>query len=105
MAGSASESGSRARAYTERATSALTSRRSAHHPLAAPCPGRHRETKTMRSVQRALVRALSVLSLVVVSACSGARPIPADAHTTVISLDKIDCADCGEKIISDLRER
>lgn len=37
--------------------------------------------------------------------CSGAQAIPQDARTTVISLEKIDCADCGEEIVTDLRER
>ena len=39
------------------------------------------------------------------AACSGARPVPADAHTTVVSLTKIDCSDCGDQIVADLRAR
>jgi thiol-disulfide isomerase/thioredoxin len=37
--------------------------------------------------------------------CGGAKPIPADALTAVVSLDRIDCADCGDQIVADLRER
>jgi thiol-disulfide isomerase/thioredoxin len=39
------------------------------------------------------------------AACSGARPVPADVRTTVVSLTKIDCSDCGDQIVADLRER
>lgn len=38
-------------------------------------------------------------------ACGAARPIPEDAQKTIISLEKIDCSDCGDKIVSDLRNR
>jgi len=47
----------------------------------------------------------AALALVFSAACSGARPIPADARTTVVSLARIDCSDCGEEIVADLRER
>ncbi len=40
-----------------------------------------------------------------VTACGGAQPIPADARTVVVSLDRIDCADCGDEIVTDLRAR
>ena len=33
------------------------------------------------------------------------RGIPADARTTVTSLVQVDCSDCGERIVADLRER
>lgn len=53
-----------------------------------------------RSVLVALVLAL----LALVAACGGAQ-VPADARTTVVSLQKIDCAECGVEIIEDLRKR
>jgi hypothetical protein len=37
-----------------------------------------------------------------VAACSGA---PKDAKHVTVSLEKIDCADCGDEIVTDLRER
>jgi thiol-disulfide isomerase/thioredoxin len=36
------------------------------------------------------------------TACGG---VPADAKHVTVSLDKIDCADCGEEIVTDLRAR
>jgi thiol-disulfide isomerase/thioredoxin len=54
----------------------------------------------MRSV-RTLLLPLALL----IAACGGAQPIPADARTTVVSLGRIDCADCGDKIVADLREQ
>ncbi len=36
------------------------------------------------------------------SACSG---VPKDAKHVTISLEKVDCADCGEEIVTDLRGR
>jgi thiol-disulfide isomerase/thioredoxin len=39
------------------------------------------------------------------AACSGVPSIPADAQRTVVSLERIDCADCGDEIIADLRAR
>lgn len=53
-------------------------------------------------MRRSLSSALAALAL---AACSGAQPIPTDAKLTVISLERIDCSDCGDKIVSDLRER
>lgn len=44
-------------------------------------------------------------AIAVLAACGGVRPVPADALTTVVSLTKIDCADCGDQIVADLRER
>lgn len=40
-----------------------------------------------------------------VAACGGAPPIPADAQRVVVSLDRIDCSDCGDRIVTDLRSR
>lgn len=51
------------------------------------------------------MKALSLFALVTLAACGGARTIPADAQTAVVSLDRIDCADCGDQIVADLRER
>ncbi len=53
---------------------------------------------------RTLLRSLMVGMLVVLSACGGVQ-IPADARKTVVSLDKIDCSDCGDEIVADLRTR
>ncbi|HSN99101.1 MAG TPA: thioredoxin family protein [Candidatus Nanopelagicales bacterium] len=46
---------------------------------------------------------VSLACAFVLAAC-GAQPLP-DARTTVISLQKIDCAECGHEIVSDLRRR
>src|SRR6266550_2484713 len=48
-----------------------------------------------------LASCLSALEL----SCSGAQPTPRDAKTTVVSLVQVDCSDCGEKIVADLRSR
>jgi thiol-disulfide isomerase/thioredoxin len=39
-----------------------------------------------------------------VAACGGPQ-VPSDAKSTVISLAKIDCAECGDEIVGDLRQR
>jgi thiol-disulfide isomerase/thioredoxin len=49
-------------------------------------------------------RSVMALLLLGLAAC-GAPQIPADAHKTVISLDKIDCSDCGDGIVADMRRR
>jgi thiol-disulfide isomerase/thioredoxin len=56
---------------------------------------------------RCVKNALSTLALaaLLTAGCGGAPPIPSDAQTAVISLDRIDCADCGAQIVADLRER
>ena len=46
----------------------------------------------------------AALSLALAS-CGAPETIPADAIRTVVSLDKIDCADCGDQMVADLRER
>jgi thiol-disulfide isomerase/thioredoxin len=47
---------------------------------------------------------LASLLALVVTACAGAPPAPrTDAHVTVVSLDRLDCAACGAQIVSDLR--
>ena len=48
---------------------------------------------------------LQLSAALVLAACGGARPVPSDARTTVVSLTKIDCSGCGDQIISDLRAR
>lgn len=53
----------------------------------------------MRPFLPALLLALSI------AACSGAQTIPQDARQVVVSLQRIDCADCGEEIVAALRER
>ncbi|WP_437677646.1 TlpA family protein disulfide reductase [Sorangium sp. So ce131] len=48
----------------------------------------------------------SVLALAAcLSACGGAQPTPDDARTTVVSLQRIDCEECGAELVEDLRER
>ncbi|MCC6559449.1 MAG: thioredoxin family protein [Polyangiaceae bacterium] len=53
------------------------------------------------------MRAATLLCALVLSAaaCSGAQHVPADARTTVVSLRKIDCAECGHEIVADIRQR
>lgn len=53
------------------------------------------------------IRAVMLVLLLFVAGvgCSGAQPIPSDARTVVVSLEKIDCADCGDEIVTDLRQR
>jgi thiol-disulfide isomerase/thioredoxin len=48
---------------------------------------------------------LGALLISAAAACSGARPTPSDARTTVVSLTRIDCSDCGDEIVADLRQR
>ncbi|MDI3283637.1 thioredoxin family protein [Polyangium sp. 15x6] len=43
-------------------------------------------------------------AFVLLTACGGARSYPKDARTVIVSLDKIDCSDCGDDIARDLRE-
>ena len=57
----------------------------------------------MADVIRTLARA-AALSLALAS-CGAPETIPADAVRTVVSLDKIDCAECGDEIVTALRER
>jgi thiol-disulfide isomerase/thioredoxin len=47
----------------------------------------------------------AVLAISILSACGGARLVPSDARTVVVSLTRIDCSDCGDEIVSDLRAR
>lgn len=54
---------------------------------------------------RALAMALLITLSATTTACGGAKPVPADARTTVISLQKLDCAECGDEIVADLRQR
>jgi len=41
------------------------------------------------------------LVCLILTACGGPQ-IPADARKTVVSLDKIDCSDCGDGIVADM---
>jgi thiol-disulfide isomerase/thioredoxin len=54
---------------------------------------------------RFVTKVFSAFAMLALCACGGSRAIPADARTAVVSLDRIDCADCGDQIVSDLRER
>src|SRR4051812_38876572 len=56
-----------------------------------------------RSFLSAALGALAMLTLSL-GACGGAQ-IPPDARVTVLSLDHLDCADCGDKLAAKLRER
>jgi thiol-disulfide isomerase/thioredoxin len=53
---------------------------------------------------RTFLNSIIVALLVVLSACGGPQ-IPANARKTVVSLDKIDCSDCGDEIVADMRKR
>lgn len=44
------------------------------------------------------------LFVLILAACSGSQ-IPANARKTVVSLDKIDCSDCGDGIVADMRTK
>lgn len=54
-------------------------------------------------MSRTLVSSVTAVLLLALTAC-GAPQLPADAHKTVISLDKIDCSDCGDGIVADMRQ-
>jgi len=55
---------------------------------------------------KTLLSLISLFALLFAAmACSGARGVPPDARITVVSLQRIDCADCGERIVADLRAR
>ncbi len=56
---------------------------------------------------RSVIKPLSALALAALlsAGCGGAKAIPADAQTSVVSLGRIDCAECGDQIVADLRER
>src|SRR5262245_33929511 len=56
---------------------------------------------TMRTAKRIVAVGMVLFA----GACGGAQKAPADAQTTVVSLEKIDCADCGEQMVADLRSR
>ncbi|HMY15123.1 MAG TPA: thioredoxin family protein [Polyangium sp.] len=47
----------------------------------------------------------SIAVLLLAGTACGGPQIPADARKTVISLGKIDCADCGDEIVSDMRAK
>ena len=53
-------------------------------------------------MSRTLLSSVAAVLLFALTACGG-RQIPPDAHKTVVSLDKIDCSDCGDEIVSDMR--
>lgn len=57
------------------------------------------------TVMKHLVFAFALGLFCALSACGGAQAIPADAKRTTVSLTKIDCAECGEEMVSDLRKR
>lgn len=54
---------------------------------------------------RPLLSVASVVLALWLAACGGAPSTPDDARVTVVSLRKIDCAECGFAIITDLRQR
>lgn len=43
-------------------------------------------------------------AVVALAACSGEQ-LPAERRTTVVSLQQIDCSECGDEIVADLRSR
>ncbi len=53
-------------------------------------------------MSRTFFCSLLVWFLLGVTAC-GAPQIPANARKTVVSLNKIDCSDCGDRIVADMR--
>src|SRR5262245_52542080 len=68
------------------------------------CPGMMRASVMARSFGAAVLRAAWLLPVILATAC-GAAQVPDDAQTTVISLRKIDCAECGTAIVEDVRKR
>ena len=46
-----------------------------------------------------------LLLIAALAACGSAGGISAGRRTTVVSLVKIDCSDCGSQLVADLRER
>ncbi|MFO0756494.1 MAG: thioredoxin family protein [Byssovorax sp.] len=48
---------------------------------------------------------LLALILLLCPACSGEQTAPGDARKVVVSLQNIDCSECGDQIVADLRER
>lgn len=50
-------------------------------------------------------KALGILFAGLWLACAACSGIPKDAKHVTVSLEKIDCADCGDEIVSDLRSR
>jgi thiol-disulfide isomerase/thioredoxin len=55
-------------------------------------------------MSRTLWSSVACSFLLVLAACGGPQ-IPADARKTTVSLDKIDCSDCGDEIVADMRSK
>lgn len=51
---------------------------------------------------RTSLKSFAAVFIFVLTAC-GAPQIPADAKKTIVSLEKIDCSDCGDKIAEEMR--
>jgi thiol-disulfide isomerase/thioredoxin len=51
------------------------------------------------------IATLACAVLLAAASCGGAQTIPEGAKKTVVSLEKIDCAECGDRIVEDLRGR
>jgi thiol-disulfide isomerase/thioredoxin len=54
---------------------------------------------------RNAIATLACAVLLAAASCGGGQTIPEGAKKTVVSLDKIDCSDCGDRIVEDLRSR
>jgi thiol-disulfide isomerase/thioredoxin len=65
--------------------------------------GRTEERSWRNRGSARLASALAVAALL--AGCGGAPVVPATTRTTVVSLERIDCADCGERVVSELRRR
>lgn len=48
-----------------------------------------------------MIRFLTITLAAAIAACGGSQ-LPADARTTVVSLNHLDCAECGAKLAQDL---
>jgi thiol-disulfide isomerase/thioredoxin len=57
-----------------------------------------------RDTTRAAGASALVAFSFILGACGGAQ-IPPDARTTVLSLDQLDCGECGDRLATKLRER
>lgn len=49
--------------------------------------------------------AFAFLMFQTLASCGSPQVIPKDAQRVTVSLDKIDCAECGDEIVSDLRKQ